>query len=235
MKRASYSFLLPSLLLSLAALSLPGCANKVHVAAAENGKAVLSPDYGDLIIWRGLQVHFLVSPCKETEMWTSQCTVNIKAPEGQMGQYSYVCRNGACIDPEVDVGSSTTMHQYHWRAGAVRNLASDFQVALPCNSGTIQPSPSDVPDDIYNQPVVPGDVLEWKSNGIGSQFLPDWIVAFDGGNAAVCNEADIHDADGFRTCTIKPGLAGQAYKYQVTSSKCSQGSGTVTVSTVPHQ
>ena len=233
MKRESYSFLLLGLLLGLAVAFLPGCSNKVRVSAAQNGKIVLNPDFGDQIIWRGLQVHFLVSPCKETETWISQCTVNIKAPAGQMGQYDYVCRNGGCLDPEVDVGSSTGFPQPRGRAAALRNLASDFPIALPCN-GTIQPSPADVPDDIYNQPVVAGDIVAWKSNGIGSQFLTDWIVAFNGGNATVCNESDIHDADGFRTCTIKTGLASQAYKYQVTSSQCGAGAGTVTVSAPQH-
>jgi len=109
MKRTGYYSLSPSLLLGLAVLFLSACGNEVNVSLAQNGKVVLNPNYGDLIRWApGLQVHFFVPLCTETDQWISECHVNVKA-QGQFGQYNYICKGGVCIDPEVDVGRSTLM------------------------------------------------------------------------------------------------------------------------------
>jgi hypothetical protein len=235
MKLASYHSLLLCLLLGLTVLFLSACENKVNVTVAQNGKIVLNPNYGDHILWsqgaNGLQVHFLVpSLCQETDVWIKECHVNVKVQSGQFGQYNYICRGGACRDPEVDVGASTGMPK--GMKAAARDSDPDFQVALPCDSGTgtIQPAPSDVPGDLYDpNSVTPGKVVQWLSNGIGTVLLSDWTVTFEGGNAKVCNESDIHNADRYRSCTLKQGLAAGTYRYTAKSGQCKDGQGTVTL------
>lgn len=222
-----YSLLL-AVPLGIAVLFLSACENDLNVSLAQNGKIVLNPNYKDHIKWAGgLQVHFLVSPCTDKSPWISDCEVNIE-PNGQRGQYNYICKGGACSDPEVDVGPSTRPRTGAKNA-AVSDPQPDFQVALPCESGTIQPSPAALPGDFYG-PVTAGKVVQWLSNGIGSQFLNDWIVTFDAGNATVCTQPDIHDASGYRSCTIKPVTTATTYSYTVTTAQqCKSAGGTVTV------
>jgi len=228
LKRASNYSLSLYLLLGLSVLFLSACGNEVNVSLAQNGKIVLHPRYGDLIRWEpGLQVHFLLPFCKETDVWINECHVNVNSTE-QFGQYNYICKGSVCSDPEVDVGKSTrtrpagvaTMRQF---------TPANFQVILPCQNGTITPVPSDVPGDLYDQPVTPGKVVQWLSNGSGAVLLSDWTVTFDAGNTNVCNESDIHNADGFQICTIKTGLPAGVYRYTSTSNHCQPGYGTVTL------
>lgn len=226
MKSANYSSLLLIHSLALAVFTLSGCGNDINVSLAQNQKIVLYPNFGDHIVWHGAQVHFLVPLCKETDVWVNECHVNVKVPQGQFGQYNYICKGGTCIDPEVDVGSAVgTEHPYTGVRSKEPN--PDAQVGLPCDGGTIKPSPTDVPDDLYG-PITQGKIVQWLSQGVGP--LPDWTITFDAGNAVVCNETDIHNADGYKHCTIKAGLASGQYKYTAASTKCTSGQGTVTVS-----
>jgi hypothetical protein len=230
MKSTSSCSLLLSLLLGSTVMFLSGCKNEVNVTLAENGKIVLYPKHGDRIAWaqgtNGVQVHFLVNPCEETDTWIQACTVKVNLPAGESGQYNYICKNAMCKDPEVDVGSSVGTRRY---PPIVTARAPDpegtVEVALPCDGGTIKPSPADVPGDLYG-PITPGQVVQWISNG--SPVLPDWTITFDGGNTSVCVESDIHNANGFRNCTIKPGLAPRKYTYQASSGHCGTGTGSVT-------
>jgi hypothetical protein len=237
MKPARSYQLLWSLFLGIAILVLSGCeGNDVHVSLAQNGKIVLNPIYSDKIRWApGVQVHFLIPGlCQERDTWITTCTVRIKVQPGDFGQFNYICKGGICKDPEVDVGSSTAQPDTYakmTRAAWAAALNPDVQVALPCDlgSGTITPTPADVPGDLYG-PITSGTVVQWVSNGNGSVLLKDWTVTFDAGNATVCNEADIHNAGGYRSCTIKDGLAAGPYKYTAASPQCKSGSGSVTVS-----
>jgi len=229
MKGMNYRWLFLTLPLGLAILSLSGCEDPINVSVAQNHKVVLNPNFGDVIVWshgNGPQVHFLVPLCKEKDKWITECHVNVKVAQGQFGQFNYICKGAACTDPEVDVGSAIGVGN-PLAGGRSKEPEPNVTVGLPCETGTINPSPADVPGDLYG-PISTGQVVQWLSQGVGP--LPDWTITFDAGNAVVCNEPDIHDEDGYKHCTIKTGLPAGAYKYTAASSKCSKGQGTVTVS-----
>ena len=133
----------------LAMVSLSGCSNEINVSVAQSKKVVLNPNYGDVIKWKGVNVHFLAPFCKENSIWTQQCTVNVKASATQFGQYNYICQTGGCSDPEVDVGSSNGNPLQNRSMAALSTAPIDAlpdQVGLSCNSGVVTADPSDVPD-----------------------------------------------------------------------------------------
>lgn len=232
MKLVRIYWLLLSLLFGLTLILLSACGNTVRVTRSQDGKIVLYPKYGDDIVWdtpgKSIQVRFFLPFCKEGGDWLTECHVNVKPDAGQFGRYDYICKNGLCQDPEVDVGTSNgpVVVPHPIRS---KGPEADFRVVLPCTNNTIQVIPSDVPDNFYTMTPKPGNTVEWLSNGLGSQYLNDWTVTFDDGNATVCEQADIHDEDGYRTCKIKQGLPPKAYRYAAASSKCQSGSGTITV------
>jgi hypothetical protein len=214
-------------LIVLAMLFLSGCgSNEINVSVAQNKKVVLNPGYGDVIKWKGVNVHFLVPFCKETDLWTPQCTVNVQVSANQFGQYNYICQSGGCSDPEVDVGSGNGNPLN--KLSTTPTDAQTDQVGLACSSGVVTAGPSDVPDSLYS-PVAPGTIVQWIGNGL--PVLTDWTVKFDDGNSTVCG-VDTIQAGGNDKCTIQQELtAGKAYKYSATStSMCATaGSGTVTI------
>jgi hypothetical protein len=236
MKLAGYLRFSLFFVVALTVLFLSSCDNTVNVSVADNGKVVLHPNYQDRIIWQNVKVHFLIPAfCVEQDKWLSTCTVNVKVVKPDFGQYNYVCESGKCADPEVDVGASNGQLDKDRLAkemlSTLATVSGDYTVGLPCMGTTIMPSPAALPDEFQSAPVIPGKVVLWQSQGNGGEFLKDWKITFDDGNATVCTTASIDNKPGNQVCTIKaPSKYPYKATYKATSTTCQTGSGSVTIS-----
>src|SRR5581483_4642840 len=90
----------------ITALSQLGCSEKPIrlIADPYSGQVILNPDKGQVLRWDStMSAYFLAgaSPCKSGGD-PNECTINVNS-----GMYLWKCKNNACVDPQVVVGSDT--------------------------------------------------------------------------------------------------------------------------------
>jgi hypothetical protein len=213
MLSASHCRLFVCFPIALAMFFMSGCDKPIKLAVGQNKKIALYPTPGQHLVWlNGIQVHFLgLSPCIETGAWLPECHVKSNPNPGSDMRFFYICKDYACSDPEVDVGSGN---------GGVDNSKSKSSkvmdlVGVQCKAGTVTLDPPDLPDGDQNAPLKPGVVVNWVSVG----DIPDWTVTFDA--TGVCEEASIQSGGDNTKCTIKQGLTPNTkYTYKASSTGC---------------
>jgi hypothetical protein len=198
--------------IALAMILLSGCDKPINLALGQNNKIALYPTPGQHLVWlNGIQVHFLgLSPCTETGAWLTECHVKTNPNPGTDMRFYYICKDYACSDPEVDVGSGNGgMDNSKPKSSKVMD-----SVGVQCNAGAVTLDPPDLPDTNQSAPLKPGVVVNWVSVG----DISNWSVAFDA--AGVCEESSIK-SDGNTMCTIKQGLTPNTkYTYKASSTGC---------------
>jgi hypothetical protein len=223
MLSASHCRLLGCFLIVLAMVYLSGCDKPINLVPGQNHKIALYPSPGQHLVWlNGVQVRFLgVSPCTEpTGKWLTECHVQSNPKPGNEMKFYYICKDYACNDPEVDVGSGNGPLDY--RKSKSSKLMDT--VGVSCNAGAVTLDPPDLPDADQDAPLKPGVVVNWVSVG----EIKNWSVAFD--SAGVCEEDSIHSGGDNTKCTIKQGLTPNTkYTYKATSTDCAtQATGSLT-------
>jgi hypothetical protein len=199
-------------LIALAMVLLPGCDKPINLALGQNHKIALYPTPGQHLVWmNGIQVQFLgLSPCTEPAgTWLTECHVKSNSNAGAEMHFFYICKDYACNDPEVDVGSGNGPLDY--TKAKSRNVMDT--VGVSCIAGTVTLFPPDLPDGSQNAPLKPGAVVNWVSVG----DIKDWSVAFD--VTGVCEDPSIQSG-GNTMCTIKQGLPPNKYTYKTSSATC---------------
>lgn len=213
MLNANRSRLFTCLSIVLAMVFLPACDKPINLALGQNNKIALYPRPGQHLVWLdGIQVQFLgLSPCTETGEWLRECHVKSNENANAEMQFFYICKDYACSDPEVDVGSGNGGAEI-LKKGVKSSKVTD-SVAVYCNAVNVALAPPDLPNPAQSAPIKPGTVVNWVSVG----GITNWSVAFDA--PGVCEESSIQS--GANTmCTIKQGLAPGRYTYKTSSTSC---------------
>ena len=206
--------------IALAMVFLSACNKPINLALGQNHKIALYPSPGQHLVWlNGIQVRFLgLSPCTEKpNQWLTECHVKSNPDPRIEMKFYYICKDYACSDPEVDVGSGNGgVEHAKAKTGKVMDL-----VGVQCKAGAVTLDPPDLPDTFQDAPLKPGAVVTWVSVG----DIKSWTVAFD--VSGVCEEPSIQ-SDGNTMCTIKQGLAPGKYTYKSSSTGCTTATGSLT-------
>lgn len=210
MRHSSPLWLASAVLAGSAALFLTACGNQINVEVNRNQKVVLHPVSGDHISWSNTEVKFLLPLCKEGKgTFINSCEVQLKNVKS--GRFNYICKAGACTDPEVDVGTQTFYGQKH---GAAADGNADYPIALSCVGGMIEIDPPEANADYYGQPVIPGKIAQWQGNGyadVDPVLLTAWTVTFD--DTTACAENNIQDGHASKLHYQTRGNAENLYLY----------------------